>query len=831
MPQSFADRLAEGVRTKGSALVLGLDPRPERMPRAYQGRGIEGVTAFHARLIELCASRVVAIKPQIAFFERLGVEGLAAWAATCKLAHDADLLVVGDVKRGDIGSTAEAYAEAHYGWSDALTLHPYLGDDSLEPFLARCRDDGRGAFVLCATSNAGWARFQDLRDAADRPLWRAVAAAIREWNGSCMAEDARYGPVGAVVGATHPALLVEAREAMPASWLLLPGVGAQGASARELGPAFDDEGLGAIVPVSRGLAQCFGPGDEDWKDKVTGAADELVGPCATRSPPSGVWPAAHERRGEAAARIAARVPMGALGMTDAWLALLGGDPRLAHALPPRPTDVESLLELAAPRIGLESCEQWRPVVAAAARALAEEHDAPRPVLDAARKLAEPGTLAIVTGQQPGLFGGPMYLWHKLATAVNLARRVAAAGDTPEVVVVFWNHGEDHDWGEANHGFLVNAGLDLQRIRLSLPATGRVLSRVPVGAALEDALEEAFDLLPATDARDAELRAMRPRGDDETLSTHLTRLVFRHLGEAGVLVVDPMRLPVETREPLLPLCARASRLRGLFKRTVEELEERGFESTVDPEAPLFFQVAPDGLRQPLPDGELPAPGHLLSPGVLLRPIWQDMLVPTVAGVVGPGEVSYGTLIGELSVECGVPRAPLVPRTSMTHAGDKLCGFLERWHLALADLRAGAQAVEDRIVTLEGPEAGAPDDDERVEAALRHLAGEFAASLRALEDRIAEVDRSLVQPAARLGGRTDADLRKLAEKVGRSRRNRAGTWRQHARRLCAELAPRGRLQERVLPALPFVARHGLGFLPGLCDPADPFATQHLLCRIPG
>lgn len=277
MDSSFSQRLAHQVQSKGSPLFLGLDPRPERFPRAFQtggtvGGGLEGLLAFHERLIEICAPYVAGIKPQIAFFEQLGTEGLAAYATCCDYGRAAGLEVLGDIKRGDIGSTAEAYAKAHFRWAESLTVNPYLGEDSIEPFLGPCRDEGKGIFVLCVTSNPSWAQFQDRRDAEGRPLYVSVAEAIAGWNESCRCPGESHGPVGAVVGATHPSVLQEIREILPASWLLLPGVGAQGASISDLATAFDAEGLGALLPVSRGLASCFDPADSQWESVVEARA-------------------------------------------------------------------------------------------------------------------------------------------------------------------------------------------------------------------------------------------------------------------------------------------------------------------------------------------------------------------------------------------------------------------------------------------------------------------------------------------------------------------------------------------------------------------------------
>lgn len=276
MSESCHHLLRETVLAKGSALVLGLDPRPGLMPAEFREMGVAGITAFHARLIAVLAPFIVGIKPQIAFYECLGVEGFATYGDTCHLGRAYELFVLGDVKRGDIGSTAKAYATAHFAYADALTINPYMGDDSVEPFLEVCRVGGKAVFVLALTSNPGWKRFQALQDSEGKPLYRAVAEAIHEWNETCRDKDDDYGPVGAVVGATHGERIQELREVLPASWLLLPGVGAQGAKISELAHAFDKDGLGALIPVSRGLAACFDPDDPRWEACVVSRAEELV---------------------------------------------------------------------------------------------------------------------------------------------------------------------------------------------------------------------------------------------------------------------------------------------------------------------------------------------------------------------------------------------------------------------------------------------------------------------------------------------------------------------------------------------------------------------------
>jgi orotidine-5'-phosphate decarboxylase len=210
------------------------------------------------------------VKPNIAFFECHGWEGFRAYEETCRLAREQGLLVIGDVKRGDIGSTAAAYAAGHFAWADAVTLHPYLGSDSIEPFLLRCREDGKGVFVLVRTSNPSASEFQEL-PVGDGDLSSAVARAVHRW-GEGSGDPEGYSCVGAVVGATYGSQIVRLRELMPRAWILLPGIGAQGASVEDAAAAFDRRGRGALVAQSRGVMQCFDPGDSGWREAIERAA-------------------------------------------------------------------------------------------------------------------------------------------------------------------------------------------------------------------------------------------------------------------------------------------------------------------------------------------------------------------------------------------------------------------------------------------------------------------------------------------------------------------------------------------------------------------------------
>ncbi|MBI5852308.1 MAG: orotidine-5'-phosphate decarboxylase [Planctomycetes bacterium] len=274
MATSFVERLGELLLSGSPPACIGFDPRLEALPAglARSGDAPARIVAFARAVMPAIARHAPVLKPNVAFFECHGGPGFCAYEEVCRLARAAGLLVVGDVKRGDVGSTAEAYAKFHLDVADAVTLHPYLGADSLEPFLARCRGEGRGIFVLARTSNAGARELQDLEisGGGGRTVAEAVAVAIDRW-GQGLADRFGYSPVGAVVGATWPRELARLRALMPRAWLLLPGVGAQGGKVEDLAPAFDGRGLGALVSQSRGVLQCFAPNDGDWLDRIEAA--------------------------------------------------------------------------------------------------------------------------------------------------------------------------------------------------------------------------------------------------------------------------------------------------------------------------------------------------------------------------------------------------------------------------------------------------------------------------------------------------------------------------------------------------------------------------------
>jgi orotidine-5'-phosphate decarboxylase len=261
----FADRLAAAVERKGAPLCVGLDPDPALMPQGL------GVVEFCRGIVDAVVEYAVAVKPQSAFFEAQGPGGWAALSEVCEHAREAGLLVIADAKRGDVPSTARAYAAAFAPLADAVTVNPYLGRDSIEPFVAL---DGLGVFVLVKTSNPGSVDLQDLPLADGRPLWQHVAGLVNEW-GADLVGASGLSSVGAVVGATFPQEVADARQLLPRSVLLLPGVGAQGGRAEDLAEAFAIGPAGALVSASRSVI--YADRGAGWQEAAAAEAERLAG--------------------------------------------------------------------------------------------------------------------------------------------------------------------------------------------------------------------------------------------------------------------------------------------------------------------------------------------------------------------------------------------------------------------------------------------------------------------------------------------------------------------------------------------------------------------------
>ncbi len=272
-------KLVTKIKQTDAPIVVGLDPTMSNIPTkildkeiSEKGETFEAVGAaileYNKALIDAVHDLVPAVKPQIAMYEQFGIPGLVAFTETVKYARQKGLIVIGDVKRGDIGSTSTAYANAHLGKvtvgktslaafdEDFCTVNPYLGTDGIKPFIDVCNENDRGIFILVKTSNPSSGEFQDrvLHD-EDSTLYEAVGFKVKEW--AKLSMDGAYSNIGAVVGATYPKMGEILRRIMPKSYILVPGYGAQGATGKDLKPFFDKDGLGAIINSSRGIIAAY----------------------------------------------------------------------------------------------------------------------------------------------------------------------------------------------------------------------------------------------------------------------------------------------------------------------------------------------------------------------------------------------------------------------------------------------------------------------------------------------------------------------------------------------------------------------------------------------
>jgi orotidine-5'-phosphate decarboxylase len=306
----FATRLHAAIRSKRTPALIGLDPRYNSLPAGIveqaEARNLSSRYAtiasayeeFCCRLVDVVAPLVPAVKPQAAFFEEQGPAGCRALERVIRHARSAGLIVICDAKRGDIGSTAEAYARAYLAgadpnaavWgADALTVNPYLGSDTLEPFIQTAVERDGGIYVLVRTSNPGAGTFQD-RISENRPMYQHVAECV-ERAASETSDGEGFGCVGGVVGATYPEELVELRSAMPHVPLLIPGYGSQGGTAEDVAGGFLANGLGSVVNSSRGInfAHAREPfasqfGAERWEEAVEEATKQMIDDLAAHTP-------------------------------------------------------------------------------------------------------------------------------------------------------------------------------------------------------------------------------------------------------------------------------------------------------------------------------------------------------------------------------------------------------------------------------------------------------------------------------------------------------------------------------------------------------------------
>lgn len=296
------NKLTAKIQKTKAPIVVGLDPMLNYIPKHIQekafkefGETLEGaaeaIWQFNKEIVDKTYDLIPAVKPQIAMYEQFGIPGIMAFKKTVDYCKSKDLVVIGDIKRGDIGSTSAAYATGHIGKvqigankiapfdEDFVTLNPYMGADSITPFIDVCKEEKKGLFILVKTSNPSSGDFQD-QMVGDRPVYELVGEKVAQWGETCMGDS--YSYVGAVVGATYPEMGKTLRKIMPKAYILVPGYGAQGGRGKDLVHFFNEDGLGAIVNSSRGIIAAYKQekyakfGEENFADASRAAAEDMI---------------------------------------------------------------------------------------------------------------------------------------------------------------------------------------------------------------------------------------------------------------------------------------------------------------------------------------------------------------------------------------------------------------------------------------------------------------------------------------------------------------------------------------------------------------------------
>ena len=296
------NQLIANIKKTGAPIVVGLDPMLKYIPEHIQkkafvefGETLEGaaeaIWQFNKEIVDKTYDLIPAVKPQIAMYEQFGIPGLVAFKKTVDYCKSKGLVVIGDIKRGDIGSTSSAYAVGHIGKvqvgsktyapfdEDFVSVNPYLGSDGVNPFIDVCKEEKKGLFILVKTSNPSSGEFQD-QMIDGRPLYELVGEKVAQWGEDCMGDE--YSYIGAVVGATYPEMGKVLRKVMPKSYILVPGYGAQGGKGKDLVHFFNEDGLGAIVNSSRGIIAAYkhekyaNYGEEAFADASRAAVEDMV---------------------------------------------------------------------------------------------------------------------------------------------------------------------------------------------------------------------------------------------------------------------------------------------------------------------------------------------------------------------------------------------------------------------------------------------------------------------------------------------------------------------------------------------------------------------------
>ena len=461
------------------------------------------------------------------------------------------------------------------------------------------------------------------------------------------------------------------------------------------------------------------------------------------------------------------------------------------------------------------------------------------VLDSVRQLALPGACCVVTGQQPGLFGGPLYSLYKALHAVRLARSLSVAWERP-VVPLFWNHADDHDVAEVHHAWVLNENLDLQRLGLAGLSSGRQpVSRIVLHedkqrlGAVRESLRQLFGREPHGEFA---IELFLPR-DGETLATAFTRVLNELLGPLGLVVLEPDWI----REPLSRALARivVAPLARDLAAGEQQLAEVGAAPAIDSAtAALVYRVdeqgrsalrlGGDGFRYDDEEGSRTAAELAAqivqrplewSSGALLRPLVQDTVLPVVAYVGGWGELNYLAQLGPLRDSLGLPHTAAVPRWSCTLVEPETADAAGQLGLPIA------QAITTRGQGL----ADTPDEPPpTVIAELREIARRADRELSSRRAALGEIDQGLGANLPRTGSQIRTLVEKICERAERVHANRSGRGRRLVRRVTNSIAPRAELQERVLGPLPFIARHGTDWLEQLLEPMTPIAHGHMIAR---
>ncbi|MBL8858489.1 MAG: bacillithiol biosynthesis cysteine-adding enzyme BshC [Planctomycetes bacterium] len=462
------------------------------------------------------------------------------------------------------------------------------------------------------------------------------------------------------------------------------------------------------------------------------------------------------------------------------------------------------------------------------------------VVDALRALATPGTFAVVTGQQPGFLAAPLYSLYKALQSIALARELTRAWGTP-VVALFWNHADDSDLAEVNHAYVVNVNLDLQKLVLAGLSSGKQpLSRIPMDEEAQrlPALRAVLAQIVAGEEHAERALAMFVPKHGETLARAFTRAFTELLGPLGLVVIEPDWIrPQMSRElaRIVALDPAAALARG-----TERARRSGVEIAIDPsDAALVFaldergrkalRAGGDGFRYDGEDGsrtgaelaaEIVQDPLNWSPGALLRPIVQDLVLPAVAYVGGFGELAYHAQLSDLRTTCGAPRTAFVPRISLTLVDPECRLALKRLEVDVATvLRArGAYAAEGNTT----PEPAVLEQ-------MRAIAKRASKELAALKSELAALDPGLAVQLKRTGDQVEELVAKLVAKGERVHQNNSGKGRRHERRANNVLFPRQSPQERVLGPLTYVARFGEDWVRELCAELDPLAPEHLIVNL--